>query len=132
MHFEYARWEMGTASGLTAHCFRNGIAFIVAAQATRFRRELKPLEAFEIHSEVVRADERQMHILQLARTVGSEKVASGTMCRAVLRKGRDFVSPRELFETVTGAADGGVPLPQAQDVERTELAAMARLEEALA
>ena len=39
---------MGAANGLTAKCFKENIAFIVASSAIRFRKELKPLQPFEI------------------------------------------------------------------------------------
>jgi len=126
VHFEMARWEMGAASGLVTHTLRHKIAFIVASVALRFRRELKPLQAFEIHSECVCADDKGMHLLQLCREPGGGRVMAGSMSRAVLRKGRELVSPRQTYAAVVG----GENLPPSGG--GSEIEALARLEQALA
>ena len=103
VHFEMARWEMGAANGLTAKCFKENIAFIVASSAIRFRKELKPLQPFEIHTECHSADERSMHIVQIAKQ--GDRVYAGQLCRAVLRQGRELVSPRKVLMEVAGGAE---------------------------
>ena len=98
VHLELARWEMGVATGFATHLVGSGASFVVASAFTRFRKELKPLQPFEIHSTVHGADERSMWFLQLFHAAGADSppVAAG-LCRAVLRKGREVVSPRELL-----------------------------------
>ena len=123
VHFEMARWEMAAANGLATSSLANGIAYIVASHVTSFRREIRPLQAFEIHSEYVLADDKQVHILQLARSPGDDRILAGSLVRGVLRKGRDVVSPRELLSRVCGDAQ----LPSAH-AWGDELDALAMLE----
>ena len=73
-HFEMARWEMGAATGFLGTAMRKKIAWIVASNVMRFRKELRPLQSFEIHSEYMCADDRSMYMLQLCRIPGDERV----------------------------------------------------------
>lgn len=126
VHFEMARWEMAAANGLARHVINEKIAFIVASSAVRFRRELRPLQAFEVHTEVVAASDSDMHLLQIARSRG--KVCAGSFVRAVLRRGRERLSPRELL----GALNvGDVALPPTTWEGGDEINALALLEQAM-
>ena len=125
VHLELARWEMGVATGFATHLGRSGASFVVASAFTRFRKELKPLQPFDIHSTVHGADERSMWFLQLFHAAGADSppVAAG-LCRAVLRKGREVVSPRELLgrlglssaelDALAAAAPPPTPKPASQ------------------
>ena len=130
VHFEMARWELGASSGMITHLLKRNGAFIVASMTLRFRRELRPLQPFEIHSELIAADQRQMWIKQLVREPGSDRALAGGICRAVLRSGREVISPVELFHAAGGdetalahLADGRAP--------GTEIEALSMLEKAL-
>ena len=131
-HFEYARWEMGAASGLMTKLAKRGGAFIVASMALRFRKELRPMQPFEITSSVVACDERQMWIKQLVREPGADSDArphAGSLCRAVLRKGRDTLSPIEIFKSVSKDVDHdqlAQLLASAATAERDALASIER------
>ena len=123
---EMARWEMAAANGLARITINESIAFIVASSAVRFRRELRPLQSFEIHSELVAASDKDMHFLQIAKS--RDKVCAGSVVRAVLRRGRERLSPREVLSKL-GAGDDALPPPvwAAGD----EVSALALLEKAM-
>ena len=92
-----ARWELGASNGLLKYSAKRGAAFIVASNAVRFRKELKPLQAFEVHSHVSSADDRQMHITQIMRSGKDGRAHAGSVVRAVLRMGRNVLSPLEVM-----------------------------------
>ena len=130
VHFEMARWELGASSGMVTELLRRKGQFVVASMAIRFRKELRPLQSFEIHSELVAADQRQMWIKQIIREPGSERPLAGGVCRAVLRQGRESISPTEVFRAAGGdpaslatLADGSAPC--------TEFEALSVLERSL-
>lgn len=127
VHFEMARWEMAASNGLLRATARENIAFIVASSAMRFRRELKPMQTFEIHTEVLSAGDKDMYFMHTARS--GDKVCAGAVLRAVLRRGREKVSPRDMMLRV-GAKAEDLPVPD--DGTAATLAALATLEEALA
>ena len=128
VHAELARWEMGMAGGQAVGTARMGAAFIVASTTMRFRRELRPLQAFEIHSSMAAADERSMWFLQTFHSRG-DKVAGG-ICRAVLRKGRSVVEPQAFLASLGVTADVRSQLRDA--VPNSEHEALGVLERALA
>jgi len=123
-----ARWEMAAANGLLRMATSQGLAFIVASSAMRFRRELRPLQSFEVHSTVVSAGERDMHVLQLVYADGAERAFAGSLVRAVLRRGRELVPPRDVIGKLGADADALPPEPADGG---PEIAAMATLEQAL-
>ena len=123
-----ARWEMAAAGGLMQRTVKDGIAFIVASSAIRFRRELRPMQPFEIHSQVVSASERDMHLLQIAKGGDGNKVYAGTLVRAVLRQGRTRISPRDVLSELWDA-NMDAPFPIADGNANSE--ALATLEKAL-
>ena len=129
VHAELARWEMGVAMGHAAHTARIGAAFIVASTTMRFRRELRPLQAFEVHSSMAAADDRSMWFLQTFHSRGGDKVAGG-MCRAVLRKGRSVVEPPALLASL--GVDAVVLESLRAAVPKAEHEALSVLEKALA
>ena len=67
-------------------------------------------------------------MLQLCRIPGDERVCCGQLTRAVLRRGRDLVSPRDaIAESLDAKAMEALPVATDSD----ELAALKRLEQAL-
>ena len=130
VHFELARWELGAASGVVPILLRRQGAFIVASMAMRFRRELQPLAAFEIHTSLHAADDRQMWLRQTMRMPGSDEIMAAGMCRAVLRRGKGVISPLEIFRTA-GADSAAVDVLEASKVPRSETEALSILEKAL-
>ena len=120
---------MAAANGLLRIATSQGLAFIVASSAMRFRRELRPLQSFEVHSTVVSAGERDMHVLQLAYAAGAERAFAGSLVRAVLRRGRELVPPRDVIGKLGAGVDALPPEPAHGG---PEIAAMATLEQALA
>ena len=98
-HAELARWEHGIATGFMRHASRERLIFLVASNAIRYRRELKPLQRFEVHTSIIAADERSMwmwqrfHPARSSSDEAQERAAAGSLCRAVLKRGSDVVSP---------------------------------------
>ena len=69
-----------------------------------------------------------MHFLQTAKRAKDEKVAAVSLIRAVLRRGREKINPREVLSRVGG---DGVALPPAE-LKDGEVAALTALEKAMA
>ena len=130
VHFELARWELGVASGLMPHLLKQQGAFVVASMALRFRRELRPLQPFEIHTILHAADQRQMYLLQTLRAPGGGQVFAGGLCRGVLRKGKTVLPPLDVFRAVGSETDVLDALAQS-DVSKSEIEALATLEKAV-
>ena len=90
------------------------------------------MQPFEITSSVVACDERQMWIKQLVLEPGADSDArqhAGSLCRAVLRKGRDTLSPIEIFKSVSKDVDHdqlAQLLASAATAERDALASIER------
>lgn len=85
VHLEMARWEMGIAAGLSTQLLRDGIAFLVASNVVRYRRPLLPLQRFEVHSQLIAADDTQLWLRQLVLRPDSTNPVAGGLVRAVLR-----------------------------------------------
>ena len=125
-----ARWEFAASNGFLRACTNEGAAYIVASNVIRFRREVRPLQTFEVHTTLTHADEKQMWMTQIMRSPSHESgkgghVHAGSIVRAVLRKGRDTVSPLKV------AAAIGVDPATVDSAPSSELAALATLEKAL-
>ena len=73
-HFECARWEMGASSGMLSKLARMQGAFVVASMTLRFRKEVRPMQSFEIHSSVIAADERQVFIKQVLQEPNADRI----------------------------------------------------------
>eukprot|EP00966_Prymnesium_polylepis_P069018 1603327-Prymnesium_polylepis.1 len=99
VHFEMARWEVGAQSGFVDWSVRERAAFIVAGVSLRFRREIGPFQPFEVHSQFVAADDRWMYISQSMQPRGGGDVLAQSFCRAVVKKGRATVPPREVLDS---------------------------------
>ena len=74
-----------------------------------------------------------MHIVQIAKQ--GERVYAGQLCRAVLRQGRELVSPRKVLMEVAGGEEY-LPPSSGGDADGDDdgtcmKAALARLEEGL-
>lgn len=115
VHCELARWELTAASGLLEYSMRERCAFIVGMTAVSYKREIKPLQRFEIHSQLVDHDEKWMTIAHEFRAPASGDILAMTVCRAVIKQRGGTLSPR----VVLGAL--GVEPPPAGS-QRPELA----------
>ncbi|KAJ1624310.1 HotDog domain-containing protein [Pavlovales sp. CCMP2436] len=118
VHCELARWEMTAASGLLDYVLREKAAFIVGMTAIRYRREIKPLQRFEIHSQMVAHDDKWMTIEHQFRNPGSEDLLATTMVRACLKQKGGSLSPRTMLRGL-GIADADTapePRPELKEV----------------
>ena len=60
-HAEYARWELTATSGMLQHMYKTNTHYFVAANAIRYRRELRPLfRRFEVQTHVAGLDDRNI------------------------------------------------------------------------
>jgi YbgC/YbaW family acyl-CoA thioester hydrolase len=115
VHCELARWELTAASGLLEYSMRERCAFIVGMTAVSYKREIKPLQRFEIHSQLVDHDEKWMTIAHEFRSPVSGDLLAMTLCRAVMKQRGGTLSPRVVLDAI------GVELPPAGS-QRPEIA----------
>lgn len=130
VHFELARWEMSAASGFLAFAVRERVALVMAACAVRFRREVGPLSAFEVHTQLTAADERSAYISQSIRPPGGGRALAQSLSRAVLLHGRDKLAPRGVLERC-GASDAAIEAVASPAALEQQREALRRLESAL-
>ena len=128
-HFECARWEMGASSGMLSKLARMQGAFVVASMTLRFRKEVRPMQSFEIHSSVIAADERQVFIKQVLQEPNADRIMAGSLCRAVFRKGRESIPPMDVLRAVSSGVDADMDeleksMASAVTAERDALAAI--------
>jgi acyl-CoA thioesterase FadM len=117
VHCELARWQLTAATGILDFAVREKAAFIVGMIATRFKREIKPLQRFEIHSQVVDFDDKWMSILHEFRAPKSGNILAMTVCRAVLKQQGGILPPAAMFEALgLDLGAGGTPRPEVKDV----------------
>ncbi len=123
------RWEMAVATGWAKQVAKTGAAFIVASSAVRFRKELRPLQPYRIHSSITGADERSMWMLQTFHADGTGMPLAGGLCRAVLRKGRETISPLSFLDGI--GVDAATLTSLAASAPRADHEALSVLEKAL-
>lgn len=73
-HFELARWELSAQNGILDWSVRQRAAFIIGGVYLRFRREVKPFQAFDVHTQFAAFDERWIYVDQTIRPRGGEEV----------------------------------------------------------
>lgn len=86
-------------SGLWHAAGRRGWYPVVAAQTIRYRRSLRPRQAFELHTRMLGVDERALYVEQQFR-VGEELYARAVVQTRFLRKTGGSVDVAELLEII--------------------------------
>lgn len=109
-HAELARWEWSAFNGTLGASVQTKSAFIVAASMIRFRREIKPLNKFDIETRLVGIDDRNLWVYQTFHhdEAGERgKVLAQVYTQAVMTKlGRGVINPRTwLKENIPEAKD---------------------------
>ena len=74
VHFEMARWELGAQNGFIDWSVQQRAALIVGGASVRFRKEIPPFKAFEVHSKFAAFDERWFYVSQTMQPRGGGKV----------------------------------------------------------
>lgn len=100
VHCELARWELTAASGVLDYVLKQRAAFIVGMTAIQYKREIKPFQRFEIHSQLIASDDKWMTIAHEFRKPESGDILALTVCRAVLKQRGGTCSPRALLKDI--------------------------------
>lgn len=113
---DLGRTDVMIASGLWRPLLRHGWTPVVSAGQIRFRRELRPFQAFDLETRLLHWDDTRVvmeHRLIAAKTGG---VAAIALVQAGLydRRKRSFVPVRDLFAAV--GAEAETP-PKSAEVE---------------
>jgi acyl-CoA thioesterase FadM len=96
-HCELARWQLIAEVGAIPWIQRNKAVFLVGSTVTRFRREVRPLQAFEVHTQVLGWDERSLVFEHNFRLSADSPPLSQTLCRAVVKSKGKTVAPEDFF-----------------------------------
>lgn len=106
---DLGRVDMLLRSRLWQTTDRRGWYPVVSAQTIRYRRSLRPWQAFELHTRILGFDERAMYVEQAFR-VGGELYAHAVVQTRYLRKSGGRVDAVELIEAIGPVpADRQVP-----------------------
>jgi len=106
-HAEYARWEWTAENGLLGAMYQNRASFVVTNTALRFRREILPRQAFEIHSFLRAIDERNIWIHQTFRGATDDnnsgkkgRILAQVLVQAVIVQNRKVIPPSNMLSWV--------------------------------
>lgn len=131
VHCELARWELTAASGVLDYAMEQRAAFIVGMTAVQYRREIRPLQRFEIHSQLVASDDKWMTIAHEFRPPGGGDILAVAVCRAVLKQRGRTCSPRVLLKAIGLDVDAcPAPVPELRAVLESSESLHASLREA--
>lgn len=114
VHAEMARWELSAATGLLEYALAHKAWFIVGSASVRFRRELKPFQRFEVHSQLIDFDDRWVTVVHEFRGAGdraSDLHAQG-ICRAVIKtSGGKTLVPGTVLQDIGVDVASRPPIP---------------------
>ena len=82
------------------YAMKERAAFIVAMTAIRYKREIKPLQRFEIHTQLIASDDKWMTLAHEFRAPDTGDPLAVALCRAVLKQHGGTCSPRALLRAV--------------------------------
>lgn len=106
-HAEYARWELCAYNGLMQSMFQEKVNFLVGSTVVRYRREIRPVfRSFEIHSSVVRLDDRNLWVYHAFRYPEGGKdpgrIRAQVVCRGIAVQNRTVLDPRLYLKEKVG------------------------------
>lgn len=127
---DLGRTDLMLRSGLWRPVLREGWTPVVSAGQIRFRRELRPFQAFRLETRLLFWDERRFVMQHRLVTGGADTVAAIALVQAGLydRRQRTFVPVDRLFRQMGAEADSPPMTPEvaaflgSQDVLRRETA----------
>ena len=99
-HCELARWQLIAEVGALAVMQRERLIFLVGSTVTRFRREVRPFQPFEVHTQVLGWDARSVVYEHNLRLSADSPPLSQTLCRAVIKSKGKLVAPEAFFEAM--------------------------------
>lgn len=108
VYLELARFDMSIRSGIFQHCAKNRIKAIVMGTKITYRREIKPLQTFDVHTRIVACDKRFLYFDQ--QLISSEGIHAQGYLRAAFHTKKGFMPPAELLEAL-GIRFENAPLP---------------------
>lgn len=98
VYMELARFDMSIRSGIFQYCIRKRIKAIVMGTKITYRREIKPLQKFQVHTRIVAYDDRFLYFdQQLKSTRGIH--AQGYM-RGAFHTKDGFMHPAEFLKAL--------------------------------
>ena len=107
---DLGRWELSVRTGLLRAAMERKWRPVVVAATTRFRRELRPLERFELSSAIRTWDAKYFYVEHRFEKAG-ELHAQGFV-RVVNRVGSATVPPAEMFAVVGHQGPAPTPGPE--------------------
>jgi acyl-CoA thioesterase FadM len=103
-HCELARWELVATNGMLSYALEHKVLFMVGSAHIRYRRGIPPFGKFEISTSVASFDDNSMVMKQVFHPVGKQAEPTSSyataMFRAVLKRGKESVVPREVFAAI--------------------------------
>lgn len=106
---EFARWNFIAGTDLGKAAVKNRWAFMVGAQAVRYRHEVRAFHAFEVKTDLVAADSSWLWLRHVVYS--SDRQCAHVLVRVIIKNGRDTVPPTKILELI-GVDPTTVPLPE--------------------
>lgn len=97
---ELARWDWGLRSGMFRTWLKSGFQPVVGSLTIEYRRELRPLQAFTVHTRLIGFDRRAMVVEQVFR-VGDVEHARSTLNIVLRNRAGGGVATRDQLEALT-------------------------------
>mmetsp|Transcript_14039 Transcript_14039/g.18302 ORF Transcript_14039/g.18302 Transcript_14039/m.18302 type:complete len:229 (+) Transcript_14039:112-798(+) len=94
-HAEYARWEMSAANGMLKSMLRDNVSFVMGGATVRYRRDIRPLQKFQVQTQIAHLDDRNMWFYHTFRHVElNARIRAQVLCRGVVLQGKNVLDPR--------------------------------------
>jgi YbgC/YbaW family acyl-CoA thioester hydrolase len=94
--YEIARWHFCIQTGLTKFLLEQRIQFIVVGAELSYIKELKWREKFQIHTQLVGADDKYVYFEQTMHSNG--KIKNHGMFKVLFLQKKNKLSPAEIFQ----------------------------------
>lgn len=104
---EAARWDHAVLTGSAKRFFELRCRFIVAGVELSYIRELKPLQKFAVHTQILGADEKYLYLRQQIFAGG--KLCNTALIKAVYVVNGKIAPPESIFSQVTQSPTPTLP-----------------------
>lgn len=106
-HAEYARWEMGAASGMLQKMMSDEIFFYVTGNFVRYRREVRPLfQSFVVETYVSAMDDRNLWFSHNFRYSETDRILTEILAQTVVVRRGKVLNPRDFLVNECGYDEG--------------------------
>jgi YbgC/YbaW family acyl-CoA thioester hydrolase len=95
VYMELARFDMSIRSGIFQHCIRKSIKGIVMGTKITYRREIKPLQKFQVHTQVVAYDDRFLYFDQ--QIISDKGIHAQGYLRTAFHTKNGFMPPKDFL-----------------------------------